>query len=286
MNRNLTLYLHKRLLAIVLSLALIILVISTTFTMLAEMNSFVKLITTKLSITTLYIIMFVTTIGSIIFAIKLESYINSSESEEQLAKYNLIQQDIEFYNSELSEEIINSTFCINVRNYCTIKWNQGDSKNFFKYSKLYCDVMCFIYLTKDSNRVVSWREEIDCMNKMILLMEECCYISQNRVDLFEMSTNYRFPIGLFVLPLFNAIEYAIKVKHNELEIACFKISGFWNCKIGNQFNLFDSSYEDSEFIGISELKKRLNTGNWPIELDYKKCSHGAGVLISGSYAIQ
>jgi len=232
----------------------------------------------------IYIFGFCTVVLSILFAIYYETYLNSKEKKEQLEQYSILEDEIEFYGQQIPYKVINSFFCTNVREYCLNAWNQGNHKSYITNSRLYCELLGYAYRMRDENVTVSWREEQLYLNKMLDLMKLCGSTSNVKIDLFENSSNYRFPIGLFVIPLFNAIECSLNAENSYLKIDCFSIGGYWNCKIGNNFVEHDEVNKKLTYQGFNTLKKKVDEGNWPIQLGIDKVDKGIEVFISGKYA--
>jgi len=238
----------------------------------------------NISLLYIYIIGFSIVILSILSAIYYETYLNTKEKKEQLEQYVILEDEIEFYGQQIPSKVINSFFCSNVREYCLDAWAQGNRKGYIANARLYCELLGYAYRMKDDNLTVSWREEQVYMNKMIDLMRVCSNTSNIRIDLFELSANYRFPIGLFVIPLFNAIECSMNAENSYLKIDCFSIGGYWNCKIGNNFVDLNEANKKLTYQGFDTLKKKVDEGNWPIQLGIDKVDQGIEVFISGKYA--
>lgn len=223
---------------------------------------------------------------SIVLTIRFENYFKNKELEEQLFKCNLLRDELIFFNNELPQKLFKSYFFKRVTEYCDEAWAKGEVKNYLVATQLFTDILNYAYHMKDANKVVSWEDESQCMNKMIALLRNCCHLKQTQIDLFELSANYRFPIGLFVIPLFNTVENLFISNKSFLKVECFNIGGYWNCIIGSEHETTGVTIEDDiKDIAICTLQKRLDIGNWPIELRLKKNTPGIEISISGKYAI-
>ena len=285
MNKDLLLVLFKNIYAIVLIITLVILGIFMIFSESIYINNNVSFHMKDTSLYLLYGASGILILLGIFFTIRFESYIKNKEFEENIYKYNLLNDEIDFYNNEIPRNIIQSKFCVRIREFCDDAWKRGDLKAYLVNVQIFSEVLNYAYMMKDEERVVSWREELDCMRKMIFLLKTCCNYTKAQVDLFEMSANYRFPIGLFVIPLFNAIENSVNINDCFLKMECFNIGGYWNCVIGSQHTEINIADETRSYVGYNSLQKRVDLGNWPIELGLKKDANRVEMTISGKYAI-
>lgn len=285
MNKELLFVLFKNIYIVVLIIALVVLGIYMFITDSLYFNNNDASYEKDLSMFLLYGASGILILLGIFFTIRFESHIKEKELEENLNKYNLLNDEMDFFNNEIPLKIIQSNFCIRIREFCDEAWKRGDVKVYLHNKQLFSEVLNYAYLMKDEDRVVSWREELDCMSKMIYLLNNCCENKQVKVDLFEMSTNYRFPIGLFVVPLFNAIENSININGCSLKMECFNIGGYWNCIIGSEHADVIVPDENRSYVGYKSLQKRVDLGNWPIELGLSKHDMGVEMTISGKYAV-
>lgn len=212
-----------------------------------------------------------------------EIKIVNKERREQLIKYEESQLYIQELLEQLPSNIKRASFYFKLKAYCKKSWNKGNINECFFYMKLIKELLEYVVRMKEVETMVFWKEEMLYVNKLLEVMKVFNHEDNVEIELFEISANYRFPIGLFFIPLFNAIETSIKIKESFLRVECYSIGGIWNCRISNYF-ANSSDVKKSRLYGFDLFKKRLHEGNWPIRLEKKYASHEREVVILGRYA--
>lgn len=232
-----------------------------------------------------YAVGFVVVVFGFLISVYYEIILNEKEKNEQLGQHVLIEEEIKVLRDQLPYNITSSLFYNRVKNVCDSYWEKGDLKEYLIYANLQKELLAYTLRINNSNTTISWREEMYFVNKLIELMKICNNNVRSKVELFEISSNYRFPIGLFVIPLFEAIESSMRSNECTLRVECFSKGGLWNCKIATRTSVLRKRGRKlRETIGFNNLKKRVNSGNWAIKLTKMLNDENLEVNILGRYA--
>ncbi|MCI0922250.1 hypothetical protein [Sphingobacterium rhinopitheci] len=231
-----------------------------------------------------YIIGLLVIFFGFLLSIYYEIKFDEKERQEYLWQYRLIEEQLDTIGKELPYDINKSSFYNRVKIFCDNSWKMGDTKEYMTYANLQKELLDYTLRMNDIDATVSWREEMSFVNKLIDLMKLCHATSNIKVDLFEISANYRFPIGLFVIPLYDAIEWSINTMDSSLRVECISGGGLWNCRIISRSVGTNRLRKRLRSQGFYDLKKRVDAGNWPIKLSKIFVEHRTEVLITGRYA--
>lgn len=231
-----------------------------------------------------YIIGFFVVILGFVLSIYYEIKLDEIERNEQMDLYQSVEQELKELSQQVPYKITSSSFYNKVKSYCDNSWKMGDTKEYMAYANLQKELLDYALRMKDSETTVSWREEMSFVNKLIDLMKLCHRTSTLKIELFEISANYRFPIGLFVIPLFDAIEWSINTVDSSLHVECSSKGGLWNCRIVSHSTLSERINKGLRTHGFYDLKKRVDAGNWPIKVEKAFEPESTEVTIIGRYA--
>lgn len=284
MNKNIISIFYRK---IHVSLIVISLVVIILYTFNYKGVSYEKIITVIPSSNLLritYAIGFFILLLGFFLSIYYEIQLDEKEKDEYMGQYHLIEEELDTLGKQIPYNINKSSFYQRVKTFCDNSWKMGDTKEYMAYANLQKELLDYTLRMKNVEATVSWREEMSFVNKLIDLMKLCHASSNIKVELFEISANYRFPIGLFVIPLYDAIEWSINTMDSSLRVECISGAGLWNCRIVSRSVGSKRLRKGLRSQGFYDLKKRVDAGNWPIKLKKVFVEQCTEVLITGRYA--